>query len=98
MLNSPTMSTASSSTERFGRGLKAAGKALTKEHVHFSAAGKQIACPHCGGTEFFCQTILLNTRGATFFNLDWLNRGATALTCKACSHIEWFREEPQGLD
>jgi len=85
------MSTASSSAEPFGRSLKATP-------LHYAAAGKQIACPHCGGTEFFSQTVLLNTRGATFFNLDWLNRSATALTCKACSHIEWFREEPKELD
>lgn len=95
MLNSPAMSTASSSAAPFDDSLKAAG---TTRPLHFAAAGKQIACPHCGGTEFFSQTILLNTRGATFFNLDWLNRGATALTCRACSHIEWFREEPQSLD
>ncbi len=56
------------------------------------AAGKPVRCPHCNGQEFGRRDVLMNTRGATFFNLDWLNRKAVALTCKQCSRIEWFAE------
>ena len=58
-------------------------------------AGKQVVCPHCGEREFEGRKVLMNTRGVTFFNLDWLNRGATALTCAKCSRIEWFHTEPE---
>ena len=81
--------------QRFGRGLKAAVKSLGTTPVHFSIGGKQVRCPHCGGAEFESREVLLNTRGATLVNLDWLNRGATVLTCKACSRIEWFNEAPE---
>ena len=91
------MSKSSSSMQRFGRGLKAAVKTLSTNPVHFAIAGKQVRCPHCGGVEFESREILLNTRGATLVNLDWLNRGATTLTCKACTRIEWFNETPEVL-
>jgi len=64
----------------------------------YTIAGKPIQCPHCGGREFESRKILLNTRGATFFNFDWLNRAATALTCVECSRIEWFQEEPRAAE
>lgn len=64
----------------------------TSSSTHFTAAGKPVRCPHCGGMEFDRKDVLMNTRGATFFNLDWLNRKAVALTCKQCSRIEWFAE------
>jgi hypothetical protein len=69
-----------------------------KSPRRYTAGGKPIACPHCGGDVFTLQKVLVNTRGATFFNLDWLNRGAVALTCGACSRIEWFREPPTALN
>lgn len=58
--------------------------------THFTAAGKPVRCAHCGGQEFDRRDVLMNTRGATFFNLDWLNRKAVTLTCRQCSRIEWF--------
>lgn len=61
----------------------------------YTVEGKQVVCPHCGEREFESRKVLMNTRGATFFNFDWLNRGATALTCVNCSRIEWFQTEPQ---
>jgi len=61
----------------------------------YQIAGKQIQCSHCGQTDFESRRILLNTRGATFFNFDWMNRAATALTCRKCGRIEWFAAEPQ---
>lgn len=63
--------------------------------ISYYAVGKQIQCPHCGHRKFEKKQVLMNTRGVTFFNLDWLNRGATALTCAKCSRIEWFQEEPE---
>ncbi len=63
-------------------------------NAHYSVAGKQVVCSHCGGTEFDSGAALLNTTGMTFLNLDWANRNATLLICTSCSHIEWFLEDP----
>lgn len=58
--------------------------------LHFTIAGIPVRCSHCDHTEFDAREVLLNTRAATFFNLDWANRGATVLTCRRCTHLEWF--------
>lgn len=60
----------------------------------YQVAGKPVQCPHCDHTLFDRRKILLNTRGATFFNFDWLNQGATVLTCEKCGRLEWFATEP----
>ena len=55
--------------------------------------GKTIECPICGGTRFKKQETLMNTRGATFMNLDWLNAGALTCICIKCGYVLWFRKE-----
>ena len=35
-----------------------------------------------------------NTRGLTFFGLDWLDRGATVLSRTRCGLLQWFRAAP----
>ena len=79
------------------RSLKAAIKAFGGNPSRFAAAGKRIVCPHCGGSEFDAREILMNTRGASLFNVDWLNRGATALTCRKCRRVEWFDDVPEPI-
>jgi len=54
------------------------------------AGGRLIVCPVCGHDRFHQQRTLLNTRAATFFNLDWANRGADTRICQRCTHIIWF--------
>ncbi|WP_242833119.1 hypothetical protein [Desulfosporosinus acidiphilus] len=39
----------------------------------------------------------MNTAGATFLNLDWLNKSATILICTKCGYIQWFAESPEKL-
>ena len=55
-------------------------------------AGKPVICQHCGGDKFASRDILMNTRGATFFKFDWLNKAAVTLTCTTCGRIEWFND------
>lgn len=55
-----------------------------------SRVSKPITCVHCGHDRFEEGRALLNTRGLSFFDLDWLNRGATTLTCTACGYVHWF--------
>ena len=66
-------------------GAKAVAEALRPGAYH--AAGKKITCTHCGNNRFTEQAVLLSTRGLTFFQLDWLNRGATALICSECGLV-----------
>ena len=60
----------------------------------FTVAGRPVRCPHCGEDTFVPGDALLNTRGATMVNLDWLNPSANILICAECGRIEWFAHEP----
>lgn len=51
---------------------------------------KKLVCPVCGHTNFYTRKSLLNTRGLTFFNLDWANRDAMNHICESCGYIYWF--------
>ena len=42
----------------------------------------ELQCPVCRHTQFFAREYLLNTRLATFFNVDWTNRAASAYICE----------------
>jgi len=52
-----------------------------------------ITCPYCQHDTFDKDYRQLNTKGATFFNMDWANREAIILVCQHCSHIAWFMDE-----
>lgn len=52
--------------------------------------GEQIACLQCKNFFFYKGRALLNSRGATFFGLDWLDDAAVTLACTACGFIHWF--------
>lgn len=67
---------------------------IEKPEMKFYAADKQVRCLHCGGESFSSRQVQLNTWFATFLNLDWLNRRATALECTACGQIQWFKQKP----
>jgi predicted nucleic-acid-binding Zn-ribbon protein len=75
---------------------RAASQAVSPRE--YEAAGRQIVCPHCGGSTFDKSEAQLNTAGMSFLNLDWANRSATTLTCSTCSRIEWFLERPREID
>lgn len=55
-------------------------------------AGYTLICPVCNHDRFWSRKTQMNTRGATFFNLDWLNKNATNYICDRCSYIFWFLE------
>lgn len=62
--------------------------------MQYEAGGTTIHCPCCQNDTFEKDYRQLNTKGATFFNLDWANRDATILICKQCYYISWFMYEP----
>ena len=55
-----------------------------------SEAGLKITCLHCNYDRFEFGKALLNTRGMSFFDLDWLNKDAVTLACRRCGFIHWF--------
>ena len=59
----------------------------------FRSGGRDIRCTQCGGTHFRRRKMLMNTRGLTYLNLDWLNKGAMALICKQCKMVQLFANE-----
>lgn len=58
--------------------------------IEVDAFGRKLACVVCGNTRFHERNSLLNTRGAAFFNVDWLNKQATNYICAQCGYIFWF--------
>ena len=54
------------------------------------AEAGQLVCPHCGKDAFIQRSIMLNTQGLTFLQLDWLNQNANVLECVECGRLEWF--------
>ena len=62
-----------------------------------SKADLQINCLHCKNDHFIKSDILLNTRGLTIFDLEWLNQSAITLVCDRCGFIHWFSEEVEKL-
>ncbi len=66
--------------------------------MKFAVGPTLIACPVCQNTTFDLDYRQLNSRGASFFGLDWANRNAAILVCKHCTHISWFMNEPQRVE
>jgi predicted RNA-binding Zn-ribbon protein involved in translation (DUF1610 family) len=63
------------------------------ESEKFTVKGQPLKCQHCGHDHFSHRRILLNTRGMTFFKLDWLNADADIFVCADCGHLMWFASD-----
>ncbi len=63
-----------------------------KEAEELTVQGKKIVCPACGHDKFWTRTTLLNTRGVSFFNFDFLNKEAANKVCDRCRYMLWFHE------
>jgi hypothetical protein len=60
------------------------------EAKEYEVLGHKLTCPICQHQLFTTRRSLLNTRGLSFFDLDWANRQATNFVCAQCGHILWF--------
>lgn len=85
---------------RFFDALKAGvrGFKAGTEPIEYSVAGRPVRCPHCGEGKFAPGSALLNTRGRTAFNLDWMDPETTILACAECGRIEWYAHEPEATN
>jgi hypothetical protein len=63
------------------------GKRQSKEVV---IEGNKLSCPICANDQFWSRTTLLNTRGLTFLDWDWVNKNAQNYVCSKCGYIYWF--------
>jgi len=79
--------------EEYAKKLEEEAEKAQKGERFESAAGLTIVCSHCGHDHFHRSKRLLNTRGLTFLDLDWLNESATTLMCTKCGQILWFGKE-----
>ena len=52
---------------------------------------------HCGHDRFDSRSAVVNTRGLTFFGLDWLDTGATVLACAAFAASPESPGRPKGV-
>ncbi len=52
--------------------------------------GKVIICPVCKHDKFWLRKTLMNTRAASFFSFDWLNKTSDCQICDRCGHVLWF--------
>ena len=70
---------------RRGKGAFGHGDATTVE-IH----GKALRCQICRNRYFWRHDVMLNTRLATFLDLDWMNRDAICAVCDHCGYMHWF--------
>ena len=63
-----------------------------EEPQQVNVKGQKLKCTVCGHDTFTPRKAQLNTRAASFMNIDWANKSAQCYTCSNCSHIEWFME------
>lgn len=61
--------------------------------IRVRVQGKALRCRICDHDTFYKRRSQLNTRTATFLNLDWTNPSAYCYVCAKCSHMDWFLEE-----
>jgi hypothetical protein len=59
----------------------------------FEMGGKKLVCPVCDNDKFRCSSFMLNTRGLTFLDLDWINEDADNYVCSKCGYIFWFMQQ-----
>ncbi len=52
--------------------------------------GNTLECPVCKNDTFWMRKTLMNTKGMTFFKLDWANKEAQNYICDSCGYVHWF--------
>ncbi|HEU5125447.1 MAG TPA: hypothetical protein VFW05_15450 [Verrucomicrobiae bacterium] len=63
---------------------------FSSDPVNVEVLGQALKCLVCAHDQFSRREAQLNTSGATFFNLDWLNRSGVCYVCARCGYIHWF--------
>ena len=58
--------------------------------IEVQVGERRLTCTVCGCSQFHERNSLLNTRAASFFNVDWANKEATNYICAQCGYIFWF--------
>jgi hypothetical protein len=56
------------------------------------AAGKQVMCGHCGGSQFRVRRVLLNSGTSELFGFAAFSPEAIALACVQCGKMQEFED------
>jgi DNA-directed RNA polymerase subunit RPC12/RpoP len=79
-----------SSTPHLIGSMPEGSKKRTRETAQLMVKGRAVRCPMCGHEWFWERRVLLNSRGMTFFGLDWANRESRGMVCDDCGHVLFF--------
>lgn len=52
--------------------------------------GHTLVCPVCKNNTFWTRKTLMNTKGMTFFKVEWANKEADNYVCDNCGYVSWF--------
>ena len=55
--------------------------------------GVLLKCSICQHDRFHSRKAMLNTKSATFFQVEWLNRNADCHVFDRCGFVHWFLRE-----
>jgi predicted nucleic-acid-binding Zn-ribbon protein len=57
---------------------------------HYQIKGHTLECPVCKNNTFWTRKTLMNTKGMTFFKVEWANKEADNYVCDNCGYVSWF--------
>ncbi len=60
------------------------------EAKQYLIKGHPLECPVCKNDTFWMRETLMNTKGLTFFKLEWANQQAQNYVCNNCGYVHWF--------
>ena len=63
---------------------------MASKTVRAAVSDKWLACLVCGADQFTERPVKLNTTGAEFLGVEWVNRSAMALICTSCGYVHEF--------
>jgi predicted nucleic-acid-binding Zn-ribbon protein len=63
------------------------------EATELEVLGNRVKCPVCQYDKFWSRKTLMNTKGASFFNVDWANKQAENKVCDQCGYVLWFLQK-----
>lgn len=68
-------------------------KHIAKKLESIAIKGNGLTFVICKNDNFWERKTLMNTKGVTFFNLDWANKSAQNYICDNCGYLHWYLKQ-----